>query len=186
MRSLVVLAAALSAAPLTAQQVERVSLPGSDVAVYNLVGTIRVVGAGGRGTTAEVTRGGPDGAKLRVESGALNGRQTLRVIYPASEIVARDAGRWSTTRLRVRDDGTFGDGDRGHVGGRSVTIRGPGAFADGFEARADVTLRIPAGARVLVHLAVGEATLANVDGDIRVDVDAARVEATGVKGRLAV
>lgn len=186
MRLVLVAATVCAASPLAAQQTERFRLSGSDVAVYNLVGTIRVVGGGSAGAAvAEVTRGGPDGAKLRVETGPIGSRQTLRVIYPATSIIAPDVGRWSTTRLRVRDDGTFGDGDRGRSDGRTVTIGGGGAFRDGLEAKADVTLRIPAGERVLVHLAAGEATLTNVDGDIRVDVEAARFTASGVKGRLS-
>jgi hypothetical protein len=186
-RLLLPAAAALCATSLAAQQPERFTLPGSDVAVYNLVGTIRVVGGGpAGGAAAEVTRGGPDAARLRVETGPIGSRQTLRVSYPGSAIVARGMGRWSTTRVRVRDDGTFGDGDRGHSEGRTVSIGGGGAFGGGLEAKADVTLRIPAGTRVRVYLAVGEATLTNVDGDIRVDVDAARVVAAGVKGRLSI
>ncbi|MFL5578196.1 MAG: DUF4097 family beta strand repeat-containing protein [Gemmatimonadaceae bacterium] len=182
------LPAALCATPLAAQQTERVALPGSDVAVYNLVGTVRVVGSGGGagGAVAEVRRGGPDGAKLRIEAGPIGGRQALRVIYPATSILARDMGRWSTTRLRVRDDGTFGDGDRGRPDGEPVSIGGGGVLGRGLEARADVTLHVPAGARVLVHLAVGDATVTNVEGEVRVDVEAARVAASGIRGRLSV
>jgi hypothetical protein len=179
--TILLLAPVLCAAPLAAQQPERVTLAGNDVAVYNLVGTIRVVGdAGSGGAVAEVRRAGRDAAKLRVESGAVGGRQTLRVVYPSDAVIAPELGRWSTTRVRVREDGTFG-------GGRTVTISGAGGAAgrDAIEARADVTLHVPKGENVLVRLAVGEATVTNVDGDVRVDVDAARVTTSGTRGRLS-
>lgn len=172
---------ALLATPLAAQQTERFTLQGDAVAVYNLVGTMRVVGSEGGPVVAEVTRGGPDASRLRIETGPLRGRQTLRVIYPGSDIVAREMGRGSTTQTRVNDDGTFDD--HGEGGGHRVYIGGGGR--GGVEARADVTLRVPKGQKVAVHLAVGEATVSNVDGDIEVDVAAARVTTTGTRGRLA-
>ena len=58
---------ALLATPLAAQQAERFTLQGATVAVYNLVGTMRVVGGDGGAVVAEVTRGGPDASKLRIE-----------------------------------------------------------------------------------------------------------------------
>lgn len=175
---------------LAAQQqpAERFTLAGPEVAVYDLVGTMRVVGATtGSDVVAEVSRGGPDAAKLKVETGPIGGHQTLRVIFPGDAIVSRDLGRGSTTRLRVRDDGTFGDDTRRGGGifsrGTEVTISGRGG--DGIEAHADVTLRVPAGKRVVVHLAVGDAQVSNVDGDVRVDVAAANVTANDTHGRLS-
>ena len=183
-RSPFVLTAALFlAAPLSAQQGERFTLAGADVAVYNLVGAIRVVGGESGPVVVEVTRGGPDASRLRVETGAVRGRQTLRVIYPGSEVVAREFGRNSTTRTRVNDDGTFGDGARG-PSGRTVTIGGSSA-RDAVEAWADVTVRVPRGQKLAVHLGVGQATVTNVDGDLLVDVAAARVTTTGTRGRLS-
>ena len=179
-----VLAAATTlaaAAPLSAQQAERFTLPGANLAVYNLVGAIRVVGAEGGPAVAEVTRGGRDAGRLRVETGEIRGRQTLRVIYPGSEIVARDFGRYSTSRTRVNDDGTFGDGRGGP--GHTVTISGD-AGRDGIEAWAEITVRVPKGQKVAVHLVAGEATVTNVDGDLLVDVAAARVTTSRTRGRL--
>lgn len=181
MRRLLLAASWLAATtPLAAQQAERFTLQGNSVAVYNLVGTMSLVGGEGGAVVAEVTRRGPDASKLRVETGPIRGRQTLRVIYPGSVVVAREFGNHGTTQSRVNDDGTFGDDD-GRSGGHRVTIVGSG---DGVEARADVTLRVPKGQRVAVHLVAGEATVTNVDGDIMVDVAAARVTTTGTRGRL--
>jgi len=192
MRRLIASTALLAAAPLAAQQqqpVQRYTLAGPDVAVYDLVGTVRVVGAAsGNDVVAEVTRGGPDAAKLRVETGPIGGSQTLRVIFPADDIVATGLGRGSSSRLRVRDDGTFGDDGHHRRGdflsrGREVSITGRGG--DGLEARADVTVRVPKGKRVAVHLAVGDAEVTNVDGDLLVDVAAANVSTSHTSGRLS-
>ena len=182
MRHVLVLASTLLATSLSAQQTERFTLPGNSVAIYNLVGVVRVVGGTGE-ATAEVTRGGPDASQLRVETGVVRDRQTLRVVYPGSDVIAREFGRYSTTRTRVNSDGTFGDGGDGD--GRTVTIRGGRSFTGGgLEARADVTLRVPKGVRLAVHLAVGEVTVTNVDGNLLVDVASARVTTTGTSGDL--
>ena len=135
----------------------------------------------------ELTRGGPDAGKLQIASGPLRGRETLRVLYPDDEIVYRELGRGSNTTLRVRDDGTFNDRDgRGkHWSdeGRRVRIAGSGG---GLDAHVDLRIAIPAGKRVEVYLAVGQAFASNVDGDLRVDVVAANVSADHVKGSLLV
>src|SRR5574341_1275246 len=94
-----------------AQQTTRHVVTGDNIAIYNLVGTLRLEG-GGRGgdVIVEVTRGGGDGGQLRVETGPIRGRETLRVIYPEGDIVYGDEnGFWGTTEIRVREDGTFGD-----------------------------------------------------------------------------
>ena len=179
-----------SASPApAAQQPERRTLAGDHVAIYNLAGVMRLERGTGSDVVVELTRGGPDAGKLQIATGPLRGRETLRVIYPDDEIVYRELGRGSNTTLRVRDDGTFNDReDRGRGGrwsddGRRVRIAGSGG---GLEAHADVRIAIPAGKRVEVYLAVGQAFASNVDGDLRVDVAAANVTADHMKGSLLV
>src|SRR5262245_28581366 len=116
-RPLLVAGALLFAVPAAAQT-SRYVLKGDSIAVYNLVGELRVEAGTGSDVEVELQRGGADASKLDVQTGPLRGRETLRVIYPDDVILMPDWGRgrgWSTT-LRVRDDGTFGsDGDhRGH------------------------------------------------------------------------
>ena len=60
-----------TAAP--AQQGERYTLDGEEVAVYNLAGTLTVEPGTGA-VSVEVARGGADAAKLRVERGELDGQ----------------------------------------------------------------------------------------------------------------
>jgi len=172
-----------------AQQPERYQLQGQDLAVYNLVGAVTVEPGTGD-VTVEVTRTGRDAAKLKVEQGEVRGAEALRVIYPESDILAPGMGAGSSTTLRVRDDGTFGDGDwegdrrhRDRDGRRRVQIRGSGA---GLAAGADLRIRVPAGTQLAVYLAVGKVSLGNVQGEIRVDAHNAPVTARGVKGELSV
>ncbi len=58
-----------------AQQTERYTIDGDDVAVYNLAGTLQVESGPGRGRSPG-TRGGADAAKLKVVQGEIAGRET--------------------------------------------------------------------------------------------------------------
>ena len=168
---------------VNAQTPERRTLPGDDIAVYNLAGVMRVEGGSGSEVTVEVARGGGDASKLSIQTGRIRGRETLRVIYPDRRIVYRagDYPRWrSRTTLNVNDDGTFGDTHDDD--GRRVEIAGGG---DGLEAYADVRVVVPKGKRVSVFLGVGEAKIDNVDGDLYVDVSAASVTSTRTRGKLS-
>jgi lia operon protein LiaG len=174
----------------TAQQPERYTVPGEEIAIYNLAGAVTIEAGTGE-TTVQVARGGPAAGRLSVARGELDGRGTLRVVYPSDRLVYRELGRGSSTTLRVREDGTFGDHDlhdHGHEHddaeeGRRVRISGSG---DGLEAHADLRIQIPAGRRTSVYLAVGRVSIANVDGRLAVDAHSAPVTATGTRGALSV
>jgi lia operon protein LiaG len=171
-------------APAAAQTAHYV-LKGDSVAVYNLVGELRVEPGSGNDVAVEVTRGGADAARLEVQSGPLRGRETLRIIYPDDVISLPDWGHGWNTTLHVRDDGTFGggDGDNWRREGREVRITGRGR---GLEAYADLRVRVPAGKRVAVHLGVGKAFVSNVDGVIQVQVASADVSAERTRGTLKI
>ncbi len=175
---------------LAAQQLERYTLEGDDVAIYNLAGALTV--EPGTGSVAvELTRSGPDAARLQIGRGELHGRETLRVIYPSQDVAYAGLESGSNTTLKVREDGTFGDGDHDHdkdedrdrPDGRTVRIsRDRGDL----RAHADLKVRVPAGSRVELHLAVGKVSVANVDGEILIDSHSAPVTATGSRGSLSV
>jgi lia operon protein LiaG len=170
---------------LSAQQVERFILAGDEVGIYNLAGQVRVEPSQ-RQVVIEMTRGGRDASQLRVERGELDGRETLRVIYPADQIVYSPTGPGgnSSTQLRVHDDGTFGDDEHGrhhHERGRRVSIKGSGS---GLEAHADLKIRVPKGQRVCVYLAVGAVSVTNVEGELHVDAHSASITATGIRGDM--
>src|SRR5690242_11575435 len=148
-------------AAVSAQQGERYTLDAGAAAIYNLVGNVRVE-AGSGAVTVQVARAGGEMAKLRIGQGEIDGRSTLRVIYPADRIRSGNLRSHSSTQLRVRDDGTFGDQDweasgrKGHrqweEEGRRVTISDD---SEGLDARADLVVGVPKGANVSVYLAVG-------------------------------
>jgi DUF4097 and DUF4098 domain-containing protein YvlB len=173
--------------PSQAQQPERYTLHGDDVAIYNLAGTVRLE-AGEGDVSVQVTRGGADAARLQLAQGEIDGRETFRVIYPGDRIKYTLGGGHSSTRLRVRKDGTFGDlehdeHDRDRHGsgeGRRVTI----GSDDGLDAHADLTIRVPRGRRVGLALAAGAVNIANVDGELVVNAASALVTATAPKGSL--
>ena len=168
------------AAPAAAQTTRYV-LKGDSVAVYNLVGELRVEAGTGSDVVVQVTRAGADAARLDVQSGPIDGDETLRVIYPDDVISLPDWGRGWNTTLRVRDDGTFGDEGRWRREGREVRITGRGR---GMEASADLKVTVPAGKRVALHLGVGKAFVTNVDGAISVQVASADISADGTRGIL--
>ena len=175
----------VAAASAGGQGSERHTLHG-DAAVWNLAGTVRVVAATGGGSdiVVDVVRRGADAAKLRVEAGQLRGTDAVRVIFPDDDIVYPALGGGSRYRTRLRSDGTWNGGwNEGAFSSSTIQVRGSGR---GTEAWAEVTAAVPAGARLTVHLAVGDATVQNVDGDIKIDVDAADVTAERTRGRLAV
>ena len=152
---------------------------GDRAAIFNIAGTMRVEATTGRSVEVEVTRRGTEASQLRVETGELRGRQTLRVIYPSDRIRWSGMGRGSSSTMSVSEDGTF-SWNRGG-GSRRVRVSG----SDGLDASADVVVRVPKGFDVGVWLGVGEVTVRNVDGTIAVDVSAADVTASGVRGTLS-
>jgi len=194
LRSLSLVAGATLLVIPAAAQTTRHVLKGDSVAVYNLVGELRVEAGSGSDVVVDLQRGGNDAAKLQVESGPLKGRETLRVIYPDDVIVMPDWGRGWNTTLRVRDDGTFGDDDWGEEGrghGRfhdreGHEVRITGRSRDGLEAYADLHVTVPAGKNVALYLGVGKTFVTNVDGVIRVYVASADVSADRTRGRLRV
>ncbi len=166
-------------APVALAAQERQVLTGSTASIYNLAGQVRLEAGTGNDVTVDVNRGGADAAKLEVR---LRGGQ-LVVRYPSDQIVYRgDERSWrSSTEVRVREDGTFGDGDDWMRGRTRVKSSG-----DGLEAHADLVVRVPKGKRVEVHLAVGRVEATNVDGDVMIDVYSASIRADGTKGRLSI
>ena len=159
-------------------QGERYTVPGQDVAIYNLAGKLTAVAGTGSDVLVQVTRSGSDAAKLTVENSVIRGRQSLRVIYPDTHIIYPALGRHSTTTLDVNDDGTFGDHSYGH----RVRITGDGS---GLEAAADLKVSVPAGKKVRFEWGVGSVGISNVNGDLVVDVAGSDVTTENTKGSLS-
>jgi hypothetical protein len=179
---LAILTLHLPLALLAAQQAERYTIPGGDVAIYNLAGEVRVE-PGSASVIAEVTRGGADAAKLKVVKGEIEGWETLRLLYPADRIQYGQLSEGSSTQLRVRENGTFGDehDGEGKQRGKRVTIAGSGG---GLDAHANLRVTVPPGKRLAIYLAVGKVSVTNVDGDLWIDAAAAPVTTSGTRGEL--
>ena len=154
----------------------RYTITGNKISVYNLVGSLEIVPGTGSGLVAEVDVQGPDAAKLKVLTGSVRGRQALRIQYPGDRVLDRSMGHGSTTTMRVRDDGTFGD-DK-HEEGRRMTISG----REGIEASADVKLLVPAGTNLMVYWGHGSASVARVDADVYVDGASMPIHAEDLHG----
>jgi hypothetical protein len=164
-------------------QTERRTIAGDRVSIYNLAGKLRIQPASSGPVSVEITRGGRDGGQLKLASGDIRGWSSLRVVYPSDHIVYGELSSRSRVQLRVNSDGTFDDRESG--GGffnrDRVEIRDSGA---GLDAHADFLVRVPKGQRLVVHWGAGDATITNVDGDIRVSVAAATVHAEHTRGQL--
>ena len=126
--SLAGLLAAPLAAPAAALQAqgapERRTLKGDRVAIFDLVGSIRVEAGTGSDVEVEVTRQGADAGRLTIETGERRGRETLRVVFPGDRFAFPKMGRGSSTSTRVEDDGTFYNSRSG----RQVRIAGHRVF----------------------------------------------------------
>jgi lia operon protein LiaG len=172
---------ALQALPPVARADEpaQYELPGREIAVFNLIGEARVIPGSGSEVLVDVAVGGRDAAKISVQTGVIDGRQTLRVVYDANHLVYPELGAGSNTQISVHKDGTFGE----KLGGRKVRISGKGS---GVEARADLTIYVPSGKSVRVHQAVGEVSARGVTGEVLLHTAAAPVAAEEIRGSLKV
>lgn len=184
--SLSLVAAGVCAAPAPAAE-GRHSLSGGRVHIYNLAGTVEVVPGPGTSVVVQSTTGGRDAAQIDVKTLA-GADPALVFTYPGRKIVYRRAGSgWmskSRTTLDVGADGRFGDGWGRNglgLGRRKVEIRSDG---DGLQAWADLKIAVPRGQKASVHQGVGDVTVSNVDGELRIDCASGSVEAGGTKGWL--
>jgi lia operon protein LiaG len=176
------LAAGLWARPAAAVP-ERHTIPGNEVVIYNLVGSLEIVPGTGSSVVAEVTLQGPDGSRLRIAKGTIRGKETLRVIYPGDRIRVPEFEHRTTTTIRVREDGTFSDENSGRgSGGRKVVLSGK----EGIEASADIRILVPKGKKLEVKWGHGEGTVSRVDASVGIDAASMPVTVTDVKGPLGV
>ena len=164
---------------------ETYTVSGRDVAIYNLAGNAVIEPGTSPSVEVVVTRGGRDGAKLKIAQGVAGGRETLRVIYPGNRIHYPRMRGWSSSQIAVGNDGRFDDDKNSHfisrLLGRKVTIQsGPG----GEEAYADLVIRIPSGRTTSVYVGVGTTTAHNIDGELMVSTDDGDCSAMEMRGKV--
>lgn len=172
------LAACAGAAAGRAEAQEVRSLGSRVASVYNLAGSVSVVRGDGRSVVVEVTRGGADADRLRIETGSVGGRASLRVVFPSDRVVYREAG--GRTSLRVARDGTFFGRSRG---GRDVLVSNRGR---GLEAHADVVVRVPRAGDVKIYLGAGAAAARGAEADLAFETGAGAVSVSDVTGDVLV
>ena len=168
-----------------AAQTERRTLSGDAVAIYNLAGKLRVESGSGSDVVVEITRGGRDADRLRIEQGNVGGHEALRVIYPANHVVYSELGRENHTSVNVRDDGTWGDNHSRDYSSRErnrIEISGSGS---GLDAYADLRVLVPRGQRIVIRHAAGEARITTVDADLSVEVLSSDITAERTRGHLS-
>lgn len=181
----------LATASRLSGQTERRVLSGDRVAIYNLAGKLRVESGSGSDVVVEITRGGRDGDRLRIEEGNVGGYDALRVMYPADRIVYPELERDSRTTIDVRDDGTWGDmPSQGEHHSRNDSDRERNrveitSSGSGLEAYADIRVLVPRGQRLVIHNAVGDARITMVDADLAVEVAASPITAERTRGHLS-
>lgn len=167
---------------LMAQQSERVNLDGREVAIYNLVGRLKVEGGGsGDRVAVEITRHGRDASRLKVQTGDVRGRMALRIIYPSDRIVYSDASWNGRSTFSIGDDGTFGDDTHGRGDRNRVEVSSRGS---GLDAYADLHVVVPRGKTLYLRNGVGETTIDNIDGTLNVNVSSSRVRVSHVRGSV--
>ncbi len=167
---------------LAAQQPERISLDGREVAIYNIVGRLQVVGGSGDRVVVEVTRGGREGAQLKLETGVVGGRASLRVRYPSNRIYYSPSNWNGRSTFSISDDDSWGNGNRGRWDERRIEVSSRG---DGLDAHADLRVIVPKGKSLRIRHGIGETTVDNIEGDLSLDVAASHVRVSHVKGSLS-
>jgi len=173
-----------AAGPVEAGGPERHALEGGAISIYNLAGAVSVEPTEGEKVIVEVLAAGRDAGRLRVRTGPIGSRQTLRVVYPGTRVVYRESGHSGKTQIRVREDGSFGgNGSWSLWSGRTVTVAGSGG---GLEAWADLRVLVPRGRDVEVYLGVGAVKAAKVDAKLRLDTASGPVSTTDTRGALVV
>ncbi len=119
---------AAASSPMPAQT-ERHSLSGRELSIFNVAGRVTIERGTGSEVTVELTRGGKDASRLKVASGEIRGRNTLRVLYPDDNDVVYNADREkklnSSSDLRIDAEGTWDQsGRRGDRSSHRIRRRG--------------------------------------------------------------
>lgn len=179
-------AAAIPVRPVAAFQVgvphltgEMYTLPGDEVTIRDLVGSVTVKQGVGTNVIVNVARTGSDSGRLQILNRSVDGCGTLAVIFPGDQIRYADGQAETTnTTLQVADDGRIG-----YAGGRRVTISDD---PSGLDARADLEVLVPLGKTVSISLAVGRVEVSNTANDMHIQTVGAPILVSKLTGNLRV
>ena len=188
MLALLVLGAAASVQAADFSETVRVDT--RELIVVNLVGHVEVVQGDGDEYVVEVNVHGDDADKdnIRVVVEEKGSSTYVRVMFPVEDerrFVYPELGRGKTTinfRENDADDGETGWRKfRNALGGRKITIVGKGK---GFEAWADIVVKVPVGGDAAVKLGCGDINASRVSADIVLDTHSGPIKASRINGVL--
>lgn len=155
-----------------------------ELRVVNLIGEITVEGHAGSDFEVVVRAAGEDATRERIRFETEEGREaSLHVRFPLDESRDYVYPRWghgshSSFQMRGDDEGWLS-----RILGRDrVEIRG--RDNDGLELYVDVTVRVPAGARLEVFHGGGEIQASDVVADLHLDSHVGSIVVRDVEGEL--
>lgn len=177
----IAVSAALLALSLAgASRAETYDFPAGRLVIHNLAGKAEVRPATGAGIKVELTRGGRDGAELKIEKDRDGAFDRLSILYTDRDYVYSTLGRHSRSTMSIGRDGRYGTKGNGQ---HRVTVKGNGS---GTEAWADLVIYLPKGSELKLHNAVGTLEAGEVTASLLLDAASARVEAHGITGEVSI
>ncbi|MCE2559249.1 MAG: DUF4097 family beta strand repeat protein [Acidobacteria bacterium] len=187
---LALLAAAAVATPAFAEFDESYRFDANSLSVSSLIGKVEISRAAGDEFEVEVSVRGEDGTRqnIRLDEDMRGSRARLAIEFPVDEerryvypeFSRRRANLWS--RRQGSADSLLGEILRS-MSGRRIRIERSGS---GFEAWADVSIRVPEGRSLKVELGAGDIDVSDVTADLELKTRAGMAEAAGLDGDVKI
>jgi len=183
--TLMCLALAVPAMAGSFEEVVRIS--SDELVIANLVGHIEVV-QGGDEYVIEIRVQGADADRdeIKIVQETIDGVDVLRVEFPVDEhktYIYPGMGRGkSSIQFRNTDEtDSVWNKIRDAIGGQRITVKGKGS---GFEAWADITVKVPRDCITTIRLGVGDIVAREVTGDLTLDTNSGPITAERINGSL--
>ncbi len=187
---LALLAAAAAATPAFAEFDESYRFDANTLSVSSLIGKVEIGQATGDEFEVRVSVRGEDGTRqnIRLDEETRGSRARLAIEFPVDEerrylypeFSRRRAHLWS--RRQGSADSLIGEILRS-MSGRRIRIERSGS---GFEAWADVSIRVPEGRSLKVELGAGDIDVSEVAADLELKTRAGMAEADGLDGDVKI
>lgn len=185
--SIVLLAASVS---IAGGFEETVRVHADELIVVDLVGHVEVVRGDGDAYEVEVKVRGEDASRddIEIVVEEKGDAAYVRVLFPVDEhktFIYPELGR-SKTQIRFRESDASGDDSfwnklANAMGGRKITLKGHGR---GYEAWADLVVRVPDGGDATVKIGAGDIEAEEVEADLWLDTHSGPVTAKRIIGDL--
>ncbi len=183
-------AVAFLAVPAFAEFDESYRFDASSLSVSSLIGKVEIRRATGDEFEVEVSVRGEDGTRqnITLDEDTRGSRSRLAIEFPVDEerryvypeFSRRRANLWS--RRQGSADSLVGEILRS-MSGRRIRIERSGG---GFEAWADVSIRVPEGRSLKVELGAGDIDVSDVTADLELKTRAGMAEAAGLDGDVKI